>query len=97
MDDGGMNIRVLLRVRGMVQGVGFRYWTRARAVELSLGGYVRNLPDGSVEAMLRGPADSVELLMKQMTRGPSHAVVRGIEVLEREKTQEAVGEFRISR
>ncbi len=92
-----MYIRVLLRVWGMVQGVGFRYWTRARAVELSLGGYVRNLPDGSVEAMLRGPADSVEIMMGKMARGPSHTVVRGIEVLEREETQEAVGEFLISR
>lgn len=92
-----MYTRVLLRVRGMVQGVGFRYWTRARAVELSLGGYVRNLPDGSVEAMLRGSADSVEIMMEKMARGPSHAVVMGIEVLEREETQEAVGEFLISR
>lgn len=92
-----MYIRVLLRVRGMVQGVGFRYWTRARAAELSLGGNVRNLPDGSVEAVLFGPADSVEMMMKKMARGPSHAVVRGIEVLEREETEEAVGEFRISR
>ncbi len=92
-----MYIRVLLRVRGMVQGVGFRYWTMTRAVELSLGGHVRNLPDGSVEAVLCGPADSVEMMMEKMARGPTHAVVRGIEVLEREETEEAVGEFRISR
>ena len=43
-------------VRGAVQGVGFRWWTRARALELGLVGHARNTADGRVEVVAQGPA-----------------------------------------
>jgi acylphosphatase len=88
-------ITVRLRVRGMVQGVGFRYWTLARACERSLGGYARNLPDRSVEVELSGPAEAVEAMIELISSGPRHAVVESMDVLERKRTADPVREFRI--
>ena len=59
-----------LRVAGCVQGVGFRYYTRARARALALCGVVRNLPDGSVEIAAEGPVDALESFVAQIRRGP---------------------------
>ncbi len=50
-------------VRGRVQGVGFRWWTRARALELGLVGHARNLPDGRVEVNAQGSEDAVRTLI----------------------------------
>lgn len=58
--DRGEQGRALVFVRGRVQGVGFRWWTRARALELGLAGYARNLPDGRVEVVAQGPREDVE-------------------------------------
>ena len=61
LDD--QNARVTAWVHGRVQGVGFRWWTRARACELGLRGYARNLNDGRVEVVAEGVrADCVRLL-----------------------------------
>lgn len=49
-------------VRGHVQGVGFRWWTRARALELGLAGHARNMDDGRVEVVAQGDADAVTRL-----------------------------------
>jgi acylphosphatase len=46
-------------VEGLVQGVGYRAWLKRRALSRSLGGWTRNREDGSVEAVLIGPADKV--------------------------------------
>jgi acylphosphatase len=55
-------------VHGAVQGVGFRWWTRARALELGLAGSASNLADGRVEVIAEGPrADCVRLL--ELLRG----------------------------
>ena len=51
-------------VRGRVQGVGFRWWTRARALELGLVGHARNLPDGRVEVNAQGPEEPVRALIE---------------------------------
>lgn len=67
-------------VSGRVQGVGFRAWTERRARELNLSGWVRNLRDGTVEAVFHGPADKVDEMIGHCRRGPAHARV---EVLER--------------
>ncbi|WP_366146372.1 acylphosphatase [uncultured Pseudokineococcus sp.] len=61
-DDGGQ-VRLLAHVRGQVQGVGFRWWTRARALELRLQGSARNLPDGRVEVSAQGPRAACEQLL----------------------------------
>jgi acylphosphatase len=64
-----------VRVRGMVQGVGFRHATVRRAHELGVTGWVANLPDGSVEAMLQGPANQIDRMLEWMRRGPPSARV----------------------
>lgn len=95
MNIGESYITVFLRVRGLVQGVGFRYWTLARARELSLGGFVRNLPDRSVEAMFSGLRSPVEKMINLMASGPGHSVVEKLEIVEKTETDEPVTEFRI--
>jgi acylphosphatase len=56
-------VRVLAHVRGTVQGVGFRWWTRARSLELGLVGTARNLPDGRVEVDAQGPRAACDALV----------------------------------
>jgi len=72
-------IRVQAWVHGHVQGVGFRWWTRARALELGLVGFARNLPDGRVEVVAEGAADSctrlLDLLASEQTPGVVDEVV----------------------
>jgi acylphosphatase len=65
------SIRVKLTVRGQVQGVGFRYFTRRTAEALGLTGWVRNCADGSVEVVLEGPEDSVNSALEDLRQGPS--------------------------
>ena len=62
-------------IRGRVQGVGFRWFVMREAERLKLGGYVTNLPDGSVEVVSQGPEEALEKLEGQLRRGPSHARV----------------------
>lgn len=61
---------------GRVQGVGFRYYTYTIANKYELNGWVRNLPDGSVEMMLQGSEDRVENLRKYLMRGNMFIKVR---------------------
>ena len=65
--------RVTAWVRGRVQGVGFRWWTRARARELGLDGTARNLDDGRVEVVAEGPraacADAADTSDRSTTTG----------------------------
>jgi len=61
--------RVTVRVAGHVQGVGFRWWTRARALELGLVGSATNLPDGRVEVVAEGGRDACARLA-ELLRGP---------------------------
>ena len=63
--------RALVFVRGRVQGVGFRWWTRARALELGLVGHARNLPDGRVEVLAQGDGAAVEALLDLLREDPS--------------------------
>jgi acylphosphatase len=74
----GNAVRATFFVHGDVQGVGFRWWTRARALELGLVGHARNTADGRVEVVAQGPAAQVEHLerllgeMPSTTRRPGH-------------------------
>jgi acylphosphatase len=63
---------------GRVQGVFFRAWTRDLASELGLTGWVRNCPDGSVEAHVEGDEQAVQQLVDRMRGGPRAAKVTGI-------------------
>ncbi len=62
-------VRLTARVRGRVQGVGFRWWTRSRALELGLTGTATNLDDGRVEVVAEGPRSACESLL-EVLRGP---------------------------
>jgi acylphosphatase len=63
--------RATIFVRGQVQGVGFRWWTRARALELGLTGFARNLADGRVEICAQGPLEAIERLRELIEEEPS--------------------------
>jgi acylphosphatase len=69
---------VRLIIEGRVQGVGYRYWTMGAATERGLDGWVRNLPDGTVEALLSGPADMVAAMIDACHNGPAFAAVTAI-------------------
>lgn len=64
-----------VRVRGVVQGVGFRHATLRQAHALGITGWVANVADGSVEAMLQGPANQIDRMLEWMRRGPPSARV----------------------
>ncbi len=66
-------------VRGRVQGVGFRWWTRNVAGELGLAGWVRNVPDGTVEVVAEGEEGAVGSLAERLKEGPPPARVDSVE------------------
>ena len=68
-----------IRVRGRVQGVGFRDALRAEALRLGVRGWVRNRADGSVEALLQGEASALERLVRWARRGPTLARVQALQ------------------
>lgn len=68
-------IRATVRIRGLVQGVNFRYFTRRTALQHNLTGTVRNLPNGDVEAVLEGRERDVRAVLDWCRRGPSAARV----------------------
>ena len=74
--------RVHVFVSGDVQGVGFRWYCRNEAASRRVGGFVRNLPDGRVEAAFEGAPDSVDAMVEWCRHGPSSADVHDIEVTE---------------
>jgi len=81
--------RVRVRARGLVQGVFFRAETRSRAESLGLAGWVRNAPDGSVEAVFEGDSDRVDSMVEWFRRGPAGARVDELEVTDEEPAGEA--------
>lgn len=71
--------RAHVRVSGQVQGVFFRDSTREKAEELGLAGWVKNLPDGKVEAVFEGPSESVREMVRWCEEGPRHASVEQVD------------------
>lgn len=69
----------LLRIHGLVQGVGYRNALQAEATRLGLAGWVRNRSDGTVEALVAGPANAVEALIEWSRRGPPAARVSRVD------------------
>ncbi len=67
-------------IHGRVQGVSFRYYTQVQAERLRLTGWVRNLPDGTVETTAVGPRAALDLFLKWLRQGPSGARVTGVDV-----------------
>ncbi|MDQ7850724.1 MAG: acylphosphatase [Armatimonadota bacterium] len=73
-------VRCRLLVAGRVQGVGFRFYAVRQARMLGVSGFVRNLPDGRVEAEAEGLRVAVEAFIDRMRLGPAGAVVREVRV-----------------
>jgi acylphosphatase len=69
-----------VRVYGMVQGVGFRYFTRHEGNSLGVSGFVRNLSDGGVEAVVEGEEPQVREMVNRILRGPDSSLVEDSEV-----------------
>ncbi len=76
----GPVIRRHLLVAGRVQGVGFRFFVMRTAMALGLAGWVRNLPDGRVEAQCAGPPGPVDAFTRALGEGPPRAAVTSVTV-----------------
>lgn len=72
--------RIHTFVSGRVQGVGYRYSTRDLALQLRLTGWVKNLPDGRVEAVFEGDDPSLQKMLQWCRQGPSGSIVKDVEV-----------------
>jgi acylphosphatase len=72
-------MRLSVIVYGRVHGVFFRDFTRRQAWDLGLTGFVRNLPDGTVEAVAEGQQDALEELLERIKMGPSGAQVDNVD------------------
>lgn len=70
---------LLARIRGRVQGVCFRHYTEQEANRLGIRGWVRNMPDGSVEACIAGNETQMCAMKRWLQHGPSYASVEHVE------------------
>ena len=75
-----MATRAKVRISGRVQGVSFRYFTQRTARALDLTGWVRNRPDGSVEALFEGERSTIEQALAACRQGPPAAEVAEVQV-----------------
>ena len=82
-------VRAEVRIKGKVQGVFFRQSTRTTALSLNLAGWVRNLPDGDVEAVFEGTEQAIQNMLAWCNNGPSAARVDTLTV----KHSKPTGEF----
>ena len=73
--------RVRVRVHGRVQGVAFREYTRREAMRLGLCGWVRNMPDGTVETVFEGAEERVKAILTWLQTGSPHAQVERVEAV----------------
>ena len=87
--------RIRLIVTGRVQGVGFRYAAREAASECGVAGWVRNLPDGTVEIVAEGSPGALASIKAWAEKGPRHSRVE--RVLEEDQEAEALRGFEIRR
>lgn len=86
----------LLRITGRVQGVGFRYSLAQEARRMQLSGWVRNRTDGSVEALLQGPAAGIATVERWARQGPPAARVLHVEAADAVEIERAGFEERPS-
>lgn len=82
--------RVHVFISGRVQGVFFRYTSKELADQLGVTGWIKNLPDGRVEAVVEGEEDKVEEMIEFLSKGPPLARVDDIKIIE----EEYRGEYR---
>jgi acylphosphatase len=81
-------------VQGIVQGVGYRFYVLHKANEYSIKGYVRNLPDGTVEVIAQGNEGLLNDFINQLKIGPASAQVNGVSV-EYSTTESAFDGFKL--
>jgi acylphosphatase len=86
-----MNVRARVFVSGRVQGVFFRSEAKRKADAYDVKGWIRNLPDGSVEAVFEGEEEAVKALVEFCKRGPSGAKVMNVDLTWETWTGEFVG------
>ena len=91
-----MKIRAMVIVKGIVQGVNFRHFTRQNAIRFDVKGWVQNLPDGSVEGCFEGDEANVHALVDWCRTGPSASRVDEVIARRGEYTGE-FGDFAIRR
>ena len=82
-------VRATIRITGVVQGVGYRYFVRRAAAAFGVDGFVRNRPDGSVEVVAEGPRAAVNGLISELRVGPRYASVDGVDI----KWEDPKGDF----
>jgi len=80
--------RVRVKIFGRVQGVGFRFFVYRNAKNLGLKGWVRNLTDGTVEALFEGEDEKIKEILELCKKGPPLAKVKRVEVREEEVKNE---------
>ena len=80
-------------VEGEVQGVGFRYFAVRRALRIGVSGWVRNLPDGRVEALAEGTVAALAEFEAALRRGPDMALVTNVQVDENSDETEVLTSF----
>ena len=80
--------RIHVQVRGVVQGVGFRYFVLRAARAAGLTGFVKNLHDGGVEILAEGPRERLERLARDVSEGPGRGLVQDVQITWTESTGE---------
>jgi acylphosphatase len=89
-----MAVRRHVVVHGRVQGVSFRYELRRRSEACGVAGWVRNTPDGTVEAVFEGEPDAVDQLVRFCHRGPYGAGVDRVDVVD--ESPEGLAGFKVT-
>jgi len=87
-------VRAHVYISGKVQGVGYRLSTQSEAVKLGIKGWVRNVPDGRVEAVFEGEQQAVDQIIQWCHQGPRAAVVKEVQV--EYETPEGLPEFQVA-
>lgn len=77
-----MKKAVKVEIFGTVQGIFFRDFIKQNAEALEIRGYVRNKPDGSVEAWIEGNEDSVKKMIEICKKGPQHSIIKKVDIFD---------------
>lgn len=94
---GSATIQKHLKIKGRVQGVGFRYFTRQNAKDLGIKGWVKNMSDGTVEAVVSGSREQVEKMINRLHEGPVSARVSEVIELSDNEEIETFNDFSVHR
>ena len=78
-----MKKAIKVTIKGTVQGVFFRMFVKEKADELNLRGFVRNLPEGDVEALFEGNQEDIEKILQIIKQGPKHAYIKKVNTEEK--------------